>query len=361
MGTNSESPTKNKRRALGKGLGALLPAKKKESTAGLQESTMRSKPRGTIAPPTSGYETKALKSPIAKPIPSKTSNLSTNAAPPSKEVTQTTTKSHGNYFKVAVEDIHPSPEQPRRVFTPEKLSELAQSIKEHGVIQPLIVRKRSLGGYFLIAGERRWRACQNAGVLDIPVVVQSVTEKEAFERAIVENVQRDDLNVIEEAEAYQRLVSEHGLTQDDVATRVGKNRSTVANTLRLLKLPSQVLEMVENDHLTMGHARALLSLESSHDILKIAKQTKSERLSVRQVEKLIKAIKKGASPSKAPTPIKTKSAAVRDLENRLSKTLGAPVVVASNKKNSGGKIEVTYADLDDLDRLIDHFSGYKKP
>ena len=373
MSTESETSTKPKRRALGKGLGALLPAKK----APTQAPSLRAKPSGTIPPVVSEQGAQSTQKTVTqKPATQKTvtektaqppvatkakETLSNQAAKPTQSFGITkTAKPSESYFKVPVEEIHPSPEQPRRVFAPEKLSELAQSIKEHGVIQPLIVRKRGLGGYFLIAGERRWRACQKAGILDIPVVVQSVTEKQAFERAIVENVQRDDLNVIEEAEAYQRLMSEHGLTQDNVALRVGKKRSTVANAIRLLKLPHQVREMVENDTLSMGHARALLSLDAPQDILKKAKQVKSERLSVRQLEKLIKDTKSGTLRAKAAAPKKEKSAAVRDLENRLSKALGAPVLVSSNKKNSGGKIEVTYADLDDLDRLIDQFSGYSK-
>ena len=187
-----------------------------------------------------------------------------------------------DYFLAQIEDVYPSPEQPRKRFNEEELDELATSIEAHGVIQPIIVRERSEGGYFLIAGERRWRASQRAGLREVPVVIQKVTPADAFERALVENLQRSDLNAIEEAEAYKRLVSgEFGYTQEQVAERVGKDRATVANSLRLLKLPRAVRALVEDGSLSMGHARALLALETDPEIETAARTVVANGLSVR--------------------------------------------------------------------------------
>lgn len=299
----AKTPAKDKRKALGRGLGALLP------------NTPASAKRGL------GGDSKAT------PIGDKRS-----------------------YFKAQVEDIYPSPEQPRRRFDEALLEELAQSIREHGVIQPLIVRERKEGGYYLIAGERRWRASQRAALLEIPIVVQNVSSQESFERAIVENVQRADLNAIEEAMAFQRLADEFKLTQEQIATKVGKERSTVANSLRLLKLPSSVREMVEDNRIGMGHARALLGLPNPAEIETCARAVVTGGLSVRATEALIR--KRQSPPKTASAPAK-KSASVRDVENRLTKSLGAQVSLAERKNGKGGCIEITYADLDDLDRLLE--------
>ena len=254
------------------------------------------------------------------------------------------------YFRAAVEDVYPSPEQPRRHFDEALLDELAQSIREHGVIQPLIVRKRAAGGYFLIAGERRWRASQRAALLEVPIVVQDVSSQQSLERAIVENLQRADLNAIEEAMAFQRLVDDFALTQEQVAVKVGKERSTVANSLRLLKLPLPVRAMVEEGRIGMGHARALLGLTKAADIESCARAVASEGLSVRATEAMVRKQLKPAAAK--PTP-RAKSASVRDVENRLTKALGAHVTLQERGSGKGGRIEVKYADLDDLDRLLE--------
>ncbi|MCP4445514.1 MAG: ParB/RepB/Spo0J family partition protein [Myxococcales bacterium] len=303
---SAKTPTKDKRKALGRGLGALLPstpaASKSASTGGAQTT-------GSVR-----------------------------------------TGDKRSYFKAQVEDIYPSPEQPRRRFDEKLLEELAQSIREHGVIQPLIVRERKEGGYYLIAGERRWRASQRAALLEIPIVVQDVSSQESFERAIVENVQRADLNAIEEAMAFQRLVDEFELTQEQIATKVGKERSTVANSLRLLKLPTPVRAMVEDGRIGMGHARALLGLGDATEIETCARAVATGGLSVRATEALIR---KQQAPPKTTAPPARKSASVRDVENRLTKSLGAQVSLAERKSGKGGLIEIKYADLDDLDRLLE--------
>ena len=257
------------------------------------------------------------------------------------------------YFQAGIEDIQPAPDQPRKRFAEAELEELAQSIRAHGIIQPLIVRARSDGGFLLIAGERRWRAAQRAGLAQVPVVVQDVSPKESFERALVENLQRSDLNPMEEAEAYARLVHEHGYTQEQVAERVGKERSTVANSLRLLKLPPSVREKVEEGALSMGHARALLALESVPDIEVVSRQVTSRGLSVRATEALIRQRVKGERAKTAPVVRPQKSASVRDVENRLTKSLGAQVTLTEDSNGKAGMIEIRYADLDDLDRLLE--------
>jgi ParB family transcriptional regulator, chromosome partitioning protein len=258
------------------------------------------------------------------------------------------------YFQAQIEDVYPAPDQPRRRFVDSELDELAQSIRAHGVIMPLVVRPRQGGGYLLIAGERRWRASQRAGLHQVPVVVQDVDGREAFERALVENLQRSDLNPIEEAAAYQRLVEEMGLTQDQVAERVGKDRSTIANAIRLLRLPPPVREMVEDRRLSMGHARALLGLEAAGDIESVARQVAGKALSVRATEELVR---RQARPEKAkgdrPPPPPGKSPAVRDLEERLTRSLSGPVAIEEDAPGKGGTITIRYIDLDHLDRLLE--------
>ena len=258
-----------------------------------------------------------------------------------------------DYFQAPIEDVYPSPDQPRRRFEDESLDELARSIRAHGVIQPLIVRGRKEGGYYLIAGERRWRASQRAGLTEVPVVVQDVAPKEAFERALVENLQRADLNPIEEAEAYSRLVSEFEYTQEQVAGSVGKDRSTVANSLRLLRLPPGVRAMVEENRLSMGHARALLGLDSPDDIESAARVVVGKSLTVRATEEMVRNHQKGGGGAQPKKPTPQKSASVRDLETRLTKSLGSKVDLAEDRRGDGGKIEIRYANLDDLDRLLE--------
>jgi ParB family chromosome partitioning protein len=258
------------------------------------------------------------------------------------------------YFQAQIEDVYPAPDQPRRRFVDSELDELAQSIRAHGVIMPLVVRPRPGGGYLLIAGERRWRASQRAGLHQVPVVVQDVDGREAFERALVENLQRSDLNPIEEAAAYHRLVDEMGLTQDQVAERVGKDRSTIANAIRLLRLPPPVREMVEDRRLSMGHARALLGLESAVDIESVARAVAGKALSVRATEELVR---RQTRPEKAkgdrPAPPPGKSPAVRDLEERLTRSLSGPVAIEEDAPGKGGTITIRYIDLDHLDRLLE--------
>lgn len=264
-----------------------------------------------------------------------------------------------DYFKAAIEEVYPSPEQPRKRFSDIELAELADSIRAHGIIQPLIVRERPAsggGGFYLIAGERRWRAAQRAGLHEVPVVVQDVEPAAAFERALVENLQRSDLNPIEEAEAFHRLVEEFGHTQEQIAERVGKERSTVANALRLLKLPPAVRQQVEDGKLGMGHARALLGLDTAADMENAARMVVARGLSVRATEQMVRKRLTGGS-TRASATAKKKSAAVRDLEERLTKSLGTRASLVEDPKGMGGIVQLRYADLDDLDRLLERLLG----
>lgn len=264
----------------------------------------------------------------------------------------------GAYFMAGVEALYPSPEQPRSKFDETQLAELAESLKLHGVIAPLVVRPRPAtdgGGYFLIAGERRWRAAQRAGLREVPVVVQQVDTRGAFERALVDNLQRSDLGPLEEAAAFQRLVEEFSLTQDQVADRIGKDRSTVANSIRLLKLPPAVRQLVEDGRLAMGHARTLLGLDDAEAIEKAARIVVARGLSVRATEALVKNARapereRTAKPSRA-VPVKT--ASVRDLEQRLTRSLGGVVEITEDEPGKTGRIEIRYLSLDHLDRLLD--------
>jgi ParB family chromosome partitioning protein len=235
---------------------------------------------------------------------------------------------------------------------------LAESIRSQGIIQPLVVRKSPSGqGFELIAGERRWRAAQRAGLHEVPVVVREVAEREAFEMALVENLQRADLNPIEEAEGYQRLFAEFGYTQEALADRVGKDRSTIANALRLLKLPPAVRELVVGGRLAMGHARALLGLESDAAIDKLARQTVARDLSVRQVEALVRR-ERQETIADAPKPAAPEgpSPAARDLAQRLERALGTRVKVVEADATRG-QLEIQYHSLDQLDGILEKILG----
>ena len=251
------------------------------------------------------------------------------------------------YFQAPIEDVHPTPDQPRRHFDEVRLAELAQSIRAEGVLQPLLVRRRDGGGYWLIAGERRWRAAQRAGLREIPVVIRDVAAAQAFELALVENIQRADLDPLEEAQAYRRLLDEHGHTQEELAARVGKDRTTIANAVRLLKLPPAVQAMVHDGALSMGHARALLSLDDPAQVERAARAVADKGLSVRATEALVRRAGEAQAPAEP-----RKSASVRHVEERLMRALGAKVRLRDRGQNRGGTIEIGYANLDDLDRIL---------
>ncbi len=258
----------------------------------------------------------------------------------------------GNVFSCALEKIAPQQGQPRQHFDPHALDELAQSIKEHGLIEPLVVRRRAgSDGFELIAGERRWRACQRAGLREALVVVRDVSAREAFELALIENVQREDLDAIEFAEALDRLMKEYQYTQESLAQRLGKDRSTIANALRLLKLPARVRALVVQGDLSEGHARALLGAPDEATLDALSDKVVRGKLSVRQTESLVRAAKAAANKGGKSGGGSSKSASVRDLETRLSRKLGARCEVRD--KDGKGELVIKYASWDDLDRLLE--------
>lgn len=263
--------------------------------------------------------------------------------------TEVAKRSTDGVFLCALERIKPQVGQPRQHFDEAKLEELAASIREHGLLEPLVVRKLGSDSFELIAGERRWRACQRAGLKEALVVVHEVSSTKAFELAIIENVQREDLDPIEMAEALGRLVDEHGYTQAMLAERIGKDRSTIANSLRLLKLPETVRMKVVTGELSEGHGRALLGIDNPTKMLEVAAKVINGRLSVRQTEELVRGAKPkaaGASGTKA-----SKSASIRDLEKRLERKLGARCEVKD--QNGKGQLVVRYGSLDELDRILE--------
>lgn len=257
-------------------------------------------------------------------------------------------------FICPVEKIVPQAGQPRQYFDEQELSELSDSIKEHGLIEPLIVRRLGQGAdkFELIAGERRWRASQRAGLKEVLVVVKDVSPKEAFELALVENVQRADLNPIEIAEAFDRLIKEYSYTQQTLAERVGKDRTTIVNALRLLKLPPRIRTMVIGRELTEGHARALLGAPTDKAMNDIAEKTVRGKLPVRKVEQLVRAarVKESGAPAAEEGQKPKASPAIRDLEARLMRRLGTKVEVRD--QNGKGELAIAYASLDELDRVL---------
>ncbi len=254
-------------------------------------------------------------------------------------------------FSCGVEKLVPQKGQPRQYFAPDKLEELAQSIREHGLLEPIVVRRVPGQDKFeIIAGERRWRASQKAGLREVIVVVKDVSPKAAFELALIENVQREDLNPVELAEALDRLVREHAYTQETLAERLGKDRTTIANSLRLLKLPPSVRSRVIAGELTEGHARALLGAPNAAKIEELAEKVVRGHLSVRAAEALVRGAKDTARGDKQNAKRGEKSAAVRDLEQRLTRSAGTKVRVED--RGNKGEIVIPYEDLDHLDRIL---------
>ena len=250
-----------------------------------------------------------------------------------------------------INKVEPNPNQPRKRFNEDKLQELADSIKVHGIIQPLVVQKEN-DRYIIIAGERRWRAARLAGVKEVPVVIRDFTEQELYEVALIENIQRQDLDPIEEAMAYSNLIKEHHLTQDEVAERVSKSRVAITNSLRLLKLDQRVQQMVIDELLTGGHARALISIENPEEQYNLANRIFDEKLSVRETEKLVKKIlhPKPVTPEE---PVNEADEVIyRDLEENLKTIIGSKVKI-TRKPGGKGNIEIEYYSTDELDRIID--------
>ena len=258
----------------------------------------------------------------------------------------------GKETVVKITMVEPNRKQPRKNFDEDALQELADSIKQFGLIQPILVQDRK-DHYEIIAGERRWRAAKIAGLKEVPVIIRNYSEKEIMEISLIENIQRENLNPIEEAQAYKRLLEEFHLKQDEVAERVSKSRAAVTNSMRLLKLGEEVQQMLIDDMISTGHARALLAIENQEEQYTIAQKIFDEKLSVRDVEKLVKNLNKPVKNPKKTTPAdKTMEAIYLDMEEKLKNRLSTKVTVTS-KGNGAGKIEIEFYNHEDLDRLMD--------
>ena len=256
--------------------------------------------------------------------------------------------------KVRLTEIEPNKDQPRRTFEQSALTELADSIAAVGIIQPLIVRPLKEGGYQIVAGERRWRAAQLAGLKEVPVVVRELTDKEVAEFALIENLQREDLDPIEEAEGFKNLMRDYGMTQEQVSERVGKSRPAVANSVRLLELPDEVKTMLKEKDLTAGHARALLKLDDEEEIVRIAKLAIKKSMNVRDVEKTVKNEKNGAKPKREKAD---RNSTLDEVQIALSEALHRRVKVSGTEKN--GVLEIQFFSIEELADMANRLAGEK--
>ena len=259
----------------------------------------------------------------------------------------------GRILMLKLDLVQPNKEQPRKTFDEEKINELAESIKNYGVLQPLLVQKND-SFYEIIAGERRWRAAKAAGLKEVPAVLKEYSKQEAMEISLIENVQRADLNPIEEALGYKQLIDEFGLTQEEIAVRVAKSRTVITNTMRLLKLDEQIQNMLVQGVITSGHARALLSLEDIQMQLKAAKEILDKKLSVRETERLVKRLQKEASGEKKEEKKKDETLALiyQDLEDRMKSVMGTKVSIHNKDKNKG-RIEIEDYSEAELERIVE--------
>lgn len=320
----------NNKKRLGRGLGSLLSAAQTEEAIeesfSVQNLSQNQKTKPTVAP---------------------------SAAPP-QAPTSADLKDENRIWQIAVDKLVPGVYQPRKNFDRESLNELAASIKENGILQPIAVRKRKEGGFEILAGERRWRAAQAAGLHEVPAIIKSVTDREALQLALIENVQREDLDPIEEAESYQRLADEFSLSQQEVADKVGKERSTVANAMRLLSLPAEVREMLSKKLISAGHAKAILSLADRAQQVSLAQRAAQGGLSVRAVESEVKGrINKKTTPITAPALTQADLAGklAAELADQLQKALGTKVEI--NYKAGKGSVHLHFYSDDQLTALYE--------
>lgn len=337
-----------KHRGLGRGLDALIPNAMEEEQhpqEGQQSSeSVSEKEKAAVKPKAKKASAEHIETDNGREAAGKEAE---------KETEKETEKEAGLVRMVRTSRVEPDRNQPRKSFDKEKLQELADSIKAKGLLEPIIVRET--GDHFeIIAGERRWRACRLAELNEIPVIVKDYSDLERVEISLIENIQREDLNPIEEANAYRRLIDEFHLKQDELAERVSKNRTSIANSMRLLKLGSKVQEMAADGRLSMGQARALIPVEDEDQQLALAEKIVEQQLSVRDVEKLIRDLQRKPREKKEKDP--GLELIYRDLENRINAALGMKVAIKSQNEKSG-KLEITYSNQDDLEKLMDKLMG----
>lgn len=294
----------------------------------------------------------AVKKGLGKGLDSLITDKVNKPAATSKKVEKPTSEHAADAIIMDINKVEPNRDQPRKKFDEDALLELSESIKQFGVLQPLLVTEKE-DYYEIIAGERRWRAAKLAGMKQVPVIIKKLSEQEIMEISLIENIQRENLNPIEEALAYKRLINEFNLKQDEVAERVSKSRTAVTNAMRLLKLNDKVQQMVIDEMLTTGHARALLAIDDQEKQYTAAQQIFDQKLSVRDTEKLVKSLQNEKKNPKEKTTLDPKYQAIyNDLEEQMKKVFGTKVLINSKDEKSG-KIEIEYYSQDELDRIID--------
>ena len=294
----------------------------------------------------------AVKKGLGKGLDSLITDKVNKPAPTSTKLEKPTSEHAADAIIMDINKVEPNRDQPRKKFDEDALLELSESIKQFGVLQPLLVTEKE-DYYEIIAGERRWRAAKLAGMKQVPVIIKKLSEQEIMEISLIENIQRENLNPIEEALAYKRLINEFNLKQDEVAERVSKSRTAVTNAMRLLKLNDKVQQMVIDEMLTTGHARALLAIDDQEKQYTAAQQIFDQKLSVRDTEKLVKSLQNEKKNPKEKTTLDPKYQAIyNDLEEQMKKVFGTKVLINSKDEKSG-KIEIEYYSQDELDRIID--------
>lgn len=318
---NQNIDINTKKKALGRGLGSLLPSQDAVSSQATHEK----------------HEA------LPKALPTQTSQNSAIS-------------SETRVWTVQIDKLQPGAFQPRHDFDKESLNELAESIKSNGVVQPITARKISTG-LEIVAGERRWRAAQIAGLHEVPVIIKTLTNKQALEIALIENIQRQDLNPIEEAKAYDRLIREFSLTQAELGTRVGRERASVANSLRLLSLPMEVKEMIENEDITVGHAKCLLSLNEPADQIRYAKMACNKKMSVRKLEAFLAMITKSKNYNEVEAQETKFDHAISDSQQKLSNKLGTKVNI--KYKDGKGKIEISFYSSDEFNSIYEKILNHE--
>ena len=327
----------NKKRGLGRGLGSLL--------GGPANNDLMNAPAASAPPVKAAPANSTNASPAATAAGAPSVNVAATVAPP--------VDPESKIWKVAIDKLSPGKYQPRTTFEKEPLQELAQSIKENGILQPIVARRTTSGKLEIVAGERRWRASQLAGLHEVPVILKSYDDKQALELAIVENIQREDLNPIEEAEGYSRLITEFKLSQQQVAEKVGRDRATVANAVRLLALPNEVKDMISANDLSVGHAKVLLSLPEPKKQIEMAKKVVNDKIAVRKLEKMVQAIVKGtADELEVPTfDSNVTQRLINGLSDELQKIMGTKVNI--DYSGAKGKISIHFYSDDELTNLVD--------
>ncbi len=258
---------------------------------------------------------------------------------------------------VRITDVEPNKNQPRKKFDDEEIQKLAESIRDHGLIQPIIVRSIEDERYQIVAGERRWRACKMAGITEIPIIVKELSDEETAKIAIIENVQRSDLNPIEEASAYKQLIENYGITQDAIAKMVGKSRSVIANAVRLLNLPEEVRTMLEDGDISVGHAKALAAIEDEEYMLEIARKAANGLLTVRNIEKIAASLAKDAEPAEEKPEDRSEKNYYTEIELSLSERMGRRVKINAGKKG-GGTLVLDFFDRSDLQEITEMLADY---